>query len=313
MVVIAGICLVAQADVVRYRPLLLVLAAGKTASSLAALGFYLFDQDVFIYLLNFLVDGFLALRRAVALVARRAGSPRRRRPAEGARRGSRPPSCGRSRRSARRWRPATTGCRRPSATSTSRGRSPASSAELPPRGLARLRLGLRAFELLPFPWRFSRLDLAAREDFLARMEGSRLGLHHELLLMAKVLCTLGYAIVPEVRERVGYEVACALADGQRARAGAARWATRSRLRDGEDCDVVDRRLGRRRRGRGGDPGRGGARRDRARGGRPLQPRQLPERSDRRRSPPSTATPGSPSPRAARRSRSRSAARSAARR
>jgi hypothetical protein len=61
MVVITGICLVVQADIVRYRPLMLVLAAGKTASSLAALGFYLFDQDVFIYLLNFLVDGFLAL------------------------------------------------------------------------------------------------------------------------------------------------------------------------------------------------------------------------------------------------------------
>lgn len=61
MVVITGICLVAQADVVRYRPLLLVLAAGKTASSLGSLGFYLFDQDVFIYLLNFLVDGFLAV------------------------------------------------------------------------------------------------------------------------------------------------------------------------------------------------------------------------------------------------------------
>ena len=61
MVVITGICLVVQADVVRYRPFLLVLAAGKTASSLAALGFYVFDSDVFIYLLNFLVDGFLAL------------------------------------------------------------------------------------------------------------------------------------------------------------------------------------------------------------------------------------------------------------
>jgi hypothetical protein len=60
MVVIAGICLVVQADVVRYRPLLLVLAAGKVASSLAALGFYVFDSDVFIYLLNFIVDGFLA-------------------------------------------------------------------------------------------------------------------------------------------------------------------------------------------------------------------------------------------------------------
>ena len=76
MVVITGICLVVQTDVVRYRPLLGVLAAGKTASSLGALGFYLFDQDVFIYLLNFLVDGFLA---AVALllwsVAGRIGEP----------------------------------------------------------------------------------------------------------------------------------------------------------------------------------------------------------------------------------------------
>ena len=61
MVVITGICIVAQADVVRYRPLLIVLAVGKTASSLGSLGFYLFDQHVFIYLLNFLVDGFLAL------------------------------------------------------------------------------------------------------------------------------------------------------------------------------------------------------------------------------------------------------------
>ena len=61
MVLITGICLIAQADVVRYRPLLLLLAAGKTASSLGSFGFYLFDSDVFIYLLNFLVDGFLAL------------------------------------------------------------------------------------------------------------------------------------------------------------------------------------------------------------------------------------------------------------
>jgi hypothetical protein len=61
MVVVTGLCLVAQADVVRYRPLLLVLAAGKTASSLASLAFYLVDEQVFIYLLNFLVDGFLAL------------------------------------------------------------------------------------------------------------------------------------------------------------------------------------------------------------------------------------------------------------
>ncbi len=61
MVVITGICIVAQMDVVRYRPLLLVLVAGKTASSLGSLAFFLIDEHVFIYLLNFLVDGFLAL------------------------------------------------------------------------------------------------------------------------------------------------------------------------------------------------------------------------------------------------------------
>ena len=61
MVVIAGICLLAQADVVRYRSLLLVLALGKAASSLSSLAFYLFDEDVFAYLLNFLLDGSLVL------------------------------------------------------------------------------------------------------------------------------------------------------------------------------------------------------------------------------------------------------------
>jgi nitric oxide reductase large subunit len=61
MVVITAICLVAQADVVRYRPLLLVLAAGKTASSLGSLAFFVIQDQVFIYLLNFLVDGFLAV------------------------------------------------------------------------------------------------------------------------------------------------------------------------------------------------------------------------------------------------------------
>jgi hypothetical protein len=76
MVVITGICLAAQLDPVRHRPFLLVLAAGKAASSLSALGFFLFDQDAFIYLLNFLVDGFL-VGAAVLLwsVTGRIGAP----------------------------------------------------------------------------------------------------------------------------------------------------------------------------------------------------------------------------------------------
>ncbi len=61
MTVITGIALVVSLDVVRFRPLLLVLAAGKAASSLTTGAFFAFDDDVFIYLLNFLVDGSLVL------------------------------------------------------------------------------------------------------------------------------------------------------------------------------------------------------------------------------------------------------------
>ncbi|HVD38197.1 MAG TPA: hypothetical protein VNC15_05140 [Solirubrobacterales bacterium] len=76
MVVITGICLVAQADVVRYRPLLLVLTAGKAASSLGSLAFFLIQEEVFIYLLNFLVDGFLALLALYLwMLAGRVGRP----------------------------------------------------------------------------------------------------------------------------------------------------------------------------------------------------------------------------------------------
>lgn len=56
MTVITGLALVIATDPMRYRPMLLVLAAGKAASSLAAGGFYVFDREVFIYLANFVVD-----------------------------------------------------------------------------------------------------------------------------------------------------------------------------------------------------------------------------------------------------------------
>jgi choline dehydrogenase-like flavoprotein len=106
-----------------------------------------------------------------------------------------------------------------------------------PRMLKRLRLALRAFEWLPFPWRFSRLDLGAREDFLRRMEGSRFGLYHDLLLMAKLFSTLGYAVTPEVKERIGFETTCALADGSAPAPAGSLGETEPRG-DGEECDVV---------------------------------------------------------------------------
>ena len=110
-------------------------------------------------------------------------------------------------------------------------------ASTSPRILARLRLGLRAFEWLPFPWRFSRLDVGAREDFLHRMEGSRLGFFGDLLLMAKVLSTLGYAVTPQVRERIGFKTGCALADGSLPEPAGSLGDTMPQG-DGEECDVV---------------------------------------------------------------------------
>ena len=106
-----------------------------------------------------------------------------------------------------------------------------------PRVLGRLRLGLRAFEWLPFPWRFSRLDPAAQEDFLHRLEGSRFPLHHDLLLMAKLFSTLGYAVTPEVQERIGFEISCRLADGSLPEPAGTLGETEP-SGEGEECDVV---------------------------------------------------------------------------
>lgn len=108
---------------------------------------------------------------------------------------------------------------------------------VPPPVLLRLRLGLRAFEWLPFPWRFSRLDPETAEDFLQWLERSRLALHHELLLMAKLFSTLGYAVVPEVEARIGVKTGCALADGSLPEPAGSLGDTVPHG-DGEECDVA---------------------------------------------------------------------------
>jgi choline dehydrogenase-like flavoprotein len=108
---------------------------------------------------------------------------------------------------------------------------------LSPTVLLRLRLGLRAFEWLPFPWRFSRLEPDAAGEFLSRLERSRLALHHELLMLAKILSTLGYAVVPAVEARIGTEIGCALADGSLPEPAGSLGDTRPRG-EGEECDVA---------------------------------------------------------------------------
>ncbi len=106
-----------------------------------------------------------------------------------------------------------------------------------PRVLTRIKLGLRAFEWLPFPWRFSHLDISARDDFLRRMEGSSFRLHHELLLMAKIFATLGYAVEPAVEERIGIEISCRLADGSLPEPSGGLGDTAPQG-EGEECDVA---------------------------------------------------------------------------
>ncbi len=108
---------------------------------------------------------------------------------------------------------------------------------LSPALLLRLRLGLRAFEWLPFPWRFSRLDPAAAQDFLGKLDSSRFPLHHDLLLMGKLFSTLGYAVAPEVEARIGTVTACALADGTLPEPAGSLGETEPRG-EGEECDVV---------------------------------------------------------------------------
>jgi choline dehydrogenase-like flavoprotein len=86
-------------------------------------------------------------------------------------------------------------------------------ATQPPQTVRALRLVLRLFEWLPFPWRFSRLGLDAREEYLAKMETSRFALYRDLLLLAKTLAMMGWARDERVRSRVGFVSRCAVREG----------------------------------------------------------------------------------------------------
>jgi choline dehydrogenase-like flavoprotein len=236
MAVITGICLIAQDDVVRYRPLLLLLAAGKAASSLTSLSFFLIQDQVFAYLLGFLVDGSLILLALwlwtlVGRIERRPfDAGRDARGLGKAERRSLEAIC-------EAMAPGVDGA--PAAERDIAVAAPVAEflRSVPPGFLLQLRLGLRAFEWMPFPRRFSRLDQAGRERVLKRLEGSRLALKHDLLLMAKLFSTLGYAVAPEVEAKVGNEIRCALSGGGVPEPAGTLGDTIARG-DGEEADVV---------------------------------------------------------------------------
>ena len=187
---------------------------------------------------------------------------------------------------------------------------------LPPRRVLLVRLALRAFEWSPFPWRFSRARASRRaRTSCARWTARRSWIRQDLLLLLKVLTGQRLRERPaRPRRRSAPPRAAGRGRPGRPRPGAAPAQPLGDLEpggDGEDCDVAI--VGS---GAGGAvaatrPRRGRTRRARARG-RPVHgPPQLSGGAARRRSPRSTATAGSPSPRACRRSRPRSGAPSAA--
>jgi choline dehydrogenase-like flavoprotein len=107
----------------------------------------------------------------------------------------------------------------------------------PLRTVRAVRLALRLFEWLPFPWRFSRLRLEAREEYLAKMESSRFSLYRDLLLLAKTLAMMGWARDERVRARVGYVSRCAVREGTPLPETPS-LGELAPQGDGEECDVA---------------------------------------------------------------------------
>ena len=111
---------------------------------------------------------------------------------------------------------------------------------LPPRGRLLVRLALRAFEWLPFPWRFSRRSLDARRDFLREMERSDSAWRQDLLLFLKVLVGVAYGSDRAVLAALGYEFRCEVSDEGPPRPPEATepLGELEPRGEGEDCDVV---------------------------------------------------------------------------
>jgi choline dehydrogenase-like flavoprotein len=115
-------------------------------------------------------------------------------------------------------------------------------AGLPARRVSMIRLALRAFEYSPFPWRFSRASLAARQDFLRRMDESSSWIRQDLLLLLKVLTGSGYGNDARVRAVPGSTETCRVVEGEQlpptATGGAQPLGQLEPAGEGEDCDVA---------------------------------------------------------------------------
>ena len=112
-------------------------------------------------------------------------------------------------------------------------------AGLPRHNVAIIRLALRAFEWMSFPWRFSRADLRARAELLERVESSGSALGRDLILLLKVLTGVAYGSDPGVCRAVGYEQACRASDEPEPHTGAeSPLGDLAPGGDAEECDVL---------------------------------------------------------------------------
>ena len=109
---------------------------------------------------------------------------------------------------------------------------------LPPRARRQIKVALRIFDWLPFPWRFSRVSLAARGQFLRDMDRSGLPLHQDLLLFMKVIAGIGYGGDPLVRGAVGYEMRCEVLETAPDPAAPPPLGDLVAPAGGEECDVA---------------------------------------------------------------------------
>jgi choline dehydrogenase-like flavoprotein len=112
-------------------------------------------------------------------------------------------------------------------------------AGLPRRRVLLVRLALRALEWAPFPWRFSRASLVARQEFLRRLDASGSWLAQDLLLLLKVLHGVAYGGDPRVQAAVGSVAACDVADAAPSPAPPERpLGELEPAGEGEECDVA---------------------------------------------------------------------------
>ena len=111
-------------------------------------------------------------------------------------------------------------------------------AGLPRRSLRQIKLALRVLEWLPFPWRFSRASLEARQDFLRHLEDSSFPRSADLLLFLKVLAGLGYGNHPRVQAAIGYRMRCETADNASSRDSDSALGDLRPPAGGEECDVA---------------------------------------------------------------------------